>query len=87
MIAGTTTSENRYRLIESFQSGNDIKVAVLSITAANTGITLTSAQLVLFAELYWHPGVFSIFKFLNFCFSINIYDDVRNVLDERGMVI
>lgn len=32
-------------------------MAVLSITAANMGLTLSSADLVVFAELFWNPGV------------------------------
>lgn len=56
-IDGSTNGEMRQNLVKQFQTKDDIKVAVLSITAANAGITLTAAHLVVFAELFWNPGV------------------------------
>jgi len=56
-IDGQVSAEERKKLCDHFQLKADVKVAVLSITAANSGITLTSAHLVVFAELFWNPGV------------------------------
>jgi SNF2 family DNA or RNA helicase len=56
-IDGSTSPEDRQYAVEQFQASPDILVAVLSITAANSGLTLTAACLVVFAELYWNPGV------------------------------
>ncbi|XP_067014077.2 SWI/SNF-related matrix-associated actin-dependent regulator of chromatin subfamily A-like protein 1 [Anabrus simplex] len=56
-IDGSTSSSGRKQLCDRFQFDDSCMVAVLSITAANTGITLTAAQLVVFAELFWNPGV------------------------------
>ncbi|CAJ1079233.1 SWI/SNF-related matrix-associated actin-dependent regulator of chromatin subfamily A-like protein [Xyrichtys novacula] len=56
-IDGATPSAERQQLCEKFQFSTSSCVAVLSITAANMGLTLHSADLVIFAELFWNPGV------------------------------
>ncbi|XP_070565988.1 SWI/SNF-related matrix-associated actin-dependent regulator of chromatin subfamily A-like protein 1 [Ptychodera flava] len=56
-IDGSTSSDKRKQLCDRFQSDDDYRVAVLSITAASTGLTLHAASLVVFAELFWNPGV------------------------------
>ncbi len=40
-----------------FQSNEECRVAILSIIAASTGITLTAAHMVIFAELTWTPSI------------------------------
>lgn len=56
-IDGNTASADRQSLCQKFQFSDKLSVAVLSITAANMGLTLSSADLVVFAELFWNPGV------------------------------
>jgi SWI/SNF-related matrix-associated actin-dependent regulator of chromatin subfamily A-like protein 1 len=56
VIDGLTRQESRQGLCKEFQTDPAIRVAVLSITAAGVGLTLTAASMVLFAELYWNPG-------------------------------
>lgn len=56
-IDGSTPSAERQLLCEKFQHSTKPYVAVLSITAANMGLTLHAADLVIFAELFWNPGV------------------------------
>ncbi|XP_045478328.1 SWI/SNF-related matrix-associated actin-dependent regulator of chromatin subfamily A-like protein 1 [Harmonia axyridis] len=58
-IDGSTNSSQRNYFIEQFQTKDDCICAVLSITAANAGITLTAAELVIFAELHWNPSILS----------------------------
>ena len=55
-IDGSVNVEERARRAEQFQSGK-VQVAVLSLLAAGTGLTLTRTCTVVFAELYWVPGV------------------------------
>lgn len=56
-IDGSTPSADREDLCRRFQLSRGHSVAVLSITAANMGLTFSSADLVVFAELFWNPGV------------------------------
>lgn len=55
-IDGKTTVKKRHKYVEMFQEDEYCKVGILSLTAASTGLTLTAANLVVFAELYWNPG-------------------------------
>lgn len=55
-IDGKTPQQSRQDLCTKFQTDPQCKVALLSITAAGVGLTLTAAKVVLFAELYWNPG-------------------------------
>ena len=55
-IDGSTGMGERARQVESFQNEDRVQVAVLGLTAAGVGLTLTAANAVVFAELPWVPG-------------------------------
>lgn len=55
-IDGSTEAEKRHRNVFLFQESEEIRVAVLGITAASTGITLTAASTVVFGEMHWTPA-------------------------------
>lgn len=55
-IDGNTPTAKRQEMVNEFQDGQ-YQVAILSLLAASTGITLTRASMVVFAEMYWTPGV------------------------------
>ena len=56
-VDGSTAAEKRQSEVAKFQEKSSCKVALLSITAANMGFNLHAASLVVFAELFWNPGV------------------------------
>jgi len=56
-IDGTTKQDKRYEYVTLFQKNKSCRVAILSIIAASTGITLNSAHIVIFAELTWTPSI------------------------------
>ena len=51
-IDGSVPSHKRHSRVQQFQKDESIKIAVLSITAAGTGLTLTAASIVVFAEMH-----------------------------------
>jgi SNF2 family DNA or RNA helicase len=56
-IDGSTKPENRFKLSNDFQTDKSIKIALLSITSCGSGITLTAANICVFAELIWTPSL------------------------------
>lgn len=56
-IDGKTKIEERQNLVDEFQNNTKITAALLSITAAGVGLTLTASSTVVFAELHWTPGM------------------------------
>lgn len=58
-IDGGVDAEKRHERVTRFQHSEDVRVAVLSITACSQGLTLTAASTVVFAEMYWTPSIMS----------------------------
>ncbi|CDW72220.1 snf2 family n-terminal domain containing protein [Stylonychia lemnae] len=56
-IDGKIDVTKRYEAVRKFQTDAECLVAVLSLTASCTGITLTAASTVVFAEMNWTPGI------------------------------
>lgn len=56
-IDGSTKNEQRQFNVDTFQKDEQCLIAILSITACATGITMTKASTVVFAEMYFTPAV------------------------------
>ena len=56
-IDGNIPIIKRNEFINTFQQTPSYKAALLSLTAANYGITLTAANTVVFGEYNWTPGI------------------------------
>lgn len=51
------SSSNRDEIVSSFQSEDGPRIIVVSLKAGGTGITLTRADTVIFADPWWNPAV------------------------------
>ena len=56
-IDGQVSSEKKQERVNKFQKDNSCLVAILGITACATGITLTKASTIIFAELHYTPAI------------------------------
>jgi len=56
-IDGSVAPIDRAARVKKFQNIAQVRLALLSVTAAGVGLTLTAASSVIFAELHWTPGV------------------------------
>ena len=56
-IDGSVSPAERALKVKNFQSNVTIRLALLSMTAAGVGLTLTAASNIVFAELHWTPGI------------------------------
>lgn len=68
-IDGATRPDLRDKFVKRFQENHGCRAAVLSILACSAGITLTAANMVVFAELSWTPSVSSWMFWLKFMIS------------------
>lgn len=55
-VDGKVSQKSRAGMIESFQTDASVRVAIMAITAAGQGISLTAARVAVFGELHWVPG-------------------------------
>ena len=56
LLAGKTPARSRQRLVDRFQTDDDVRVFVANIVAGGVGITLTAARQVVFNDLDWVPA-------------------------------
>lgn len=74
-IDGHTPAISRHEKVQEFQTDPNVRVALLSLTAAGAGLNLTAASMVLFAELFWNPGVLN--SLCSFLLTLTDYSSSR----------
>ena len=56
LVNGSVSSKERERAVRQFQTSDSVRLFAGNIKAAGTGLTLTAASRLAFAELGWTPG-------------------------------
>jgi superfamily II DNA or RNA helicase len=56
-LDGSTKSKERIKMVNEFNSSENIKVFLISLKAGGTGLNLTSANLVVHFDPWWNPAV------------------------------
>ena len=54
---GGCTQNQRNEMVRKFQENPDVKVLILSLKAAGTGLNLTAASQVIHYDLWWNPAI------------------------------
>lgn len=56
-LTGQNSMDERQDAVDRFQNDEDVKVFVANIKAGGVGINLTSASIVMFADMEWSPEI------------------------------
>ena len=56
-LTGSTTKEQRAKLVDNFQQEEQVKVFLISLKAGGTGLNLTAADYVFLVDPWWNPAV------------------------------
>ena len=56
-LHGAVSIKERSQMVDAFQTDPEVRVMILSLKAAGTGLNLTAASAVIHYDLWWNPAV------------------------------